>query len=67
LEVLGEVDWQRVQTNFMVVFPKGVLENAPQFYVLISRIDDKNVSAKFQQELVRKFSQCICHRPHVDP
>jgi putative ABC transport system permease protein len=50
-----EVDWQRVQTNFMVVFPKGVLENAPQFYVLISRIDNKNVSAKFQQELVRNF------------
>ena len=50
-----EIDWQRVQTNFMVVFPKGVLENAPQFFVLISRIDDKTVSAQFQQELVRKF------------
>ena len=50
-----EVDWRRVQTNFMVVFPKGVLENAPQFYVLISRIDDKNISARFQQELVKKF------------
>jgi putative ABC transport system permease protein len=49
------VDWQRVQTNFMVVFPEGVLENAPQFYVLISRIDDKSISAKFQQELVRNF------------
>ena len=50
-----EVDWQRVQTNFMVVFPEGVLENAPQFFVLITRIDDKNVSARFQQELVRNF------------
>jgi putative ABC transport system permease protein len=50
-----EIDWQRVQTNFMVVFPEGVLEDAPQFYVLISRIDDKNKSASFQQELVRNF------------
>ncbi len=50
-----EIDWQRVQTNFMVVFPEGVLENAPQFFVLITRIDDKNISAEFQQELVRKF------------
>jgi len=50
-----EVDWRRVQTNFMVVFPTGVLEDAPQFFVLISRIDDKNLSAKFQQELVRNF------------
>jgi putative ABC transport system permease protein len=32
-----------------------VLEEAPQFFVLISRIDDKNLSAKFQQELVRNF------------
>ena len=52
---IREVDWRRVQTNFMVVFPKGVLENAPQFYVLVSKIDDKQISASFQQELVRKF------------
>lgn len=50
-----KIDWRRVQTNFMVVFPGGVLENAPQFYVLISRIEDKNVSARFQQDLVQKF------------
>jgi putative ABC transport system permease protein len=50
-----QIDWRRVQTNFMVVFPEGVLENAPQFFVLISKIDDKNTSARFQQELVRKF------------
>jgi putative ABC transport system permease protein len=52
---LRQVDWRRVQTNFMVVFPEGVLEQAPQFFVLISRIDDKNLSAQFQQELVRNF------------
>ena len=50
-----QVDWRRVQTNFMVVFPEDVLEQAPQFFVLISRIDDKNLSARFQQELVRNF------------
>ncbi|NJN27564.1 MAG: FtsX-like permease family protein [Cyclobacteriaceae bacterium] len=50
-----EVDWRRVQTNFMVVFPKGVLESAPQTYVLVCRIDDPQVSANFQQALVRQF------------
>ena len=50
-----DVDWQRVQTNFTVVFPTGVLETAPQFYVLVARIDDPDVSATFQQELVQKF------------
>jgi putative ABC transport system permease protein len=50
-----EIDWQRIQTNFMVVFPEGVLEDAPQFYVILSRIDDKQRAAAFQQEMVKKF------------
>lgn len=52
---LREVDWQRIQTNFIFVFPKGVLEEAPQFYVLMTRTESKAKSAAFQQELVRKF------------
>ena len=52
---IREVDWRRVQTNFMVVFPAGILENAPQSYVLVSKIDDPTISATFQQELVKKF------------
>jgi len=50
-----EVDWQRIQTNFIFVFPKGVLEQAPQFYVLMTRTESPSKSASFQQELVRKF------------
>ena len=52
---LRQVDWGRVQTNFLVVFPTGVLEQAPQFHVLITRIDSKDQSARFQQQLVQKF------------
>jgi putative ABC transport system permease protein len=52
---IRKVDWQRIQTNFMVVFPSGVLEQAPQFNVLVTRIDNKEESARFQQDLVRKF------------
>lgn len=50
-----EIDWNRVQTNFLVLFPKGVLEKAPQFHVLITRIDDNNLSARFQQAVVRSY------------
>ena len=50
-----KVDFNRVQTNFMVVFPKGVLERAPQFHVVITKVKDANQSAAFQSELVRKF------------
>ncbi|WP_223815750.1 ABC transporter permease [Adhaeribacter rhizoryzae] len=50
-----KVDWNRVQTNFLVVFPKGVLEEAPQFHVLVTRVPSNQVSAQFQQALVRTF------------
>ncbi|MDJ1491924.1 FtsX-like permease family protein [Cytophagaceae bacterium DM2B3-1] len=50
-----EVDWNRVQTNFLVVFPSGVLEQAPQFNVLVTRTPDTHIAARFQQELVTQY------------
>ncbi|WP_231582628.1 ABC transporter permease [Pedobacter sp. BMA] len=52
---LREVNWSRMQTNFRVVFPAGVLEEAPQFHVLMTRIPSSELSAKFQGEVVTKF------------
>ncbi|UOG77170.1 ABC transporter permease [Hymenobacter tibetensis] len=49
------VDWTRVQTNFQIVFPAGVLEPAPQFLVLMTRVPDNNVLADVQRELVQGF------------
>ncbi len=50
-----KVNFNRVQTNFLVLFPAGVLESAPQFYVEITRVPDSKVSARFQQMVVRAF------------
>jgi len=50
-----EIDWQRIQTNFIFVFPGGVIDKAPQFYVLMTRTPDKVSSSLFQQELVQYF------------
>lgn len=50
-----EVEWNRVQTNFLVVFPAGVLEAAPQFHVLLTHIGSDQASARFQQDMVRRF------------
>lgn len=52
---LREVDWNRVQTNFLVVFPTGVLEDAPQFHVLMTRVPSTEASARFQQAVVKSF------------
>jgi putative ABC transport system permease protein len=49
------VDWSRMQPNFMVLFPSGVLENAPQFTVLTTHVSDERASAALQQDLVTKF------------
>ena len=43
---LREVDWKRFQTNFFIVFPTGVLENAPTFNVLVSRVPTPAASAQ---------------------
>ncbi|WP_229215998.1 ABC transporter permease [Dyadobacter frigoris] len=50
-----DVNWAEVQTNFLVVFPTGVLEDAPQFHVLLTHVPSAQVSARFQQVLVQKF------------
>jgi putative ABC transport system permease protein len=52
---IREVDWQRVQTNFLVVFPAGVLERAPQFHVLITRVDSVQQAALYQRAMVQRF------------
>lgn len=52
---LREVDWNRVQTNFRLVFPMGVIDKAPQFHVLMTRVPDDAVSARFQQAVVTEF------------
>ncbi len=52
---IRKVDWARVQTNFRVVFPRGVLEQAPQFHVIVSKVSDSDASAKFQQALVQQY------------
>lgn len=52
---LRDIDWKRFQTNFFVVFPAGVLESAPTFNVLVSRVPDAAASARLQSGIVAKF------------
>ncbi len=55
VQSIRAVDWSRMQLNFSLVFPKGVLEQAPQFHVLTTKVPNETASAELQQELVRKF------------
>lgn len=50
-----KIDWERVQTNFLVVFPAGVLETYPQFHVLIGRTQNTQQAADFQRAVMREY------------
>ncbi|PIB36701.1 ABC transporter permease [Reichenbachiella sp. 5M10] len=50
-----KIDWRRIQTNFLVLFPTGILEEAPQFHVLVTKVKDNQQSASFQQTIVKHF------------
>ena len=50
-----DIDWKRFQTNFFVVFPVGVLEGAPGFNVIVSRVPNPEESARLQNGIVKKF------------
>ena len=52
---LREIDWNRVQTNFLVLFPENVLEPAPQFHVLITRVASTESGAVYQREIVKNY------------
>ncbi len=52
---IRKIDFQRVQPNFLVLFPAGVLESAPKFHVLLTRFLSPEQSAGYQQSLVVKF------------
>ncbi|PEN07608.1 permease [Longimonas halophila] len=52
---LRRVDWQRIGTNFFVVFPPGVLEDAPQIYAMLSRTESSDQAASVQNAVVSAF------------
>jgi putative ABC transport system permease protein len=52
---IREVDFQRVQPNFFVLFPSGVLEQAPQIFVTVTRAANREQSTQIQQQVVKNY------------
>jgi putative ABC transport system permease protein len=52
---LREVNWARMEPNFFVVFPDGPLNEAPQMFVLLSRIPDPSERGGMQRQVVERF------------
>jgi putative ABC transport system permease protein len=52
---LREVEWARFEPNFFVVFPEGPLAQAPQSFVVLTRMDDPAARGRFQRTAVERF------------
>jgi len=52
---LREVDWHRIEPNFFLLFPLGVLEEAPTTHVMTTRAESAAKSAEFQKAIVQRF------------
>ncbi len=49
---LREVERRRMEPNFFFLFPEGILEGAPSFYIAATRADNAADSARIQQAVV---------------
>mgnify|MGYP003683427649 CR=1 FL=1 len=52
---IRKIDWSSMQVNFMILFPSGVLEKAPQFNVMTTYAPNEESSANLQRDLVKNF------------
>ena len=52
---IRKVDWPKDPPNFIFIFPKGAIDNAPQVWVAATRMDSSPSAVKFQQELTALF------------
>ena len=53
---LREVDWGQFNLNFAMVFPPGVLEDAPGYYVMTTRTPTPAASGELQRSLAGQFA-----------
>lgn len=52
---LRSVEWRRMSSNFFMVFQSDILEKAPKFYVVSTRVATEQEAADLQRAIVREF------------
>ncbi|TVP76847.1 MAG: FtsX-like permease family protein [Puniceicoccaceae bacterium] len=52
---LREVDWSQFNLNFFMLFPNGILEDAPGFHVLTTRLPEGQSSGALQASVAASF------------
>lgn len=52
---IREINFRSMQTRFFILFPTGVLEQAPQFQVLVTKSPDAGTTARYRSSVVKAF------------
>ncbi len=52
---IRRIDFRNMQARFFIVFPTGVLEEAPQFQVLVTKTPDTETMAAYRSSVVKAF------------
>lgn len=52
---IRKINFRKMESRFFIMFPRGVLEDAPQFMILVTKSPDKQVTADFRNEVVKNM------------
>ena len=52
---IREIEFRSMRTRFFVLFPNGVLEEAPQFHVLVTKSPNNAVMGDYRRAVVRAY------------
>jgi len=52
---IRKINFRKMESRFFILFPTGVLEEAPQFMILVTKSPEKQTTAKFRNAVVKNM------------
>lgn len=52
---IRKINFRKLESRFFILFPTGVLENAPQFLILVTKSPSKQITADYRNAVVKKM------------
>ncbi len=52
---IRKIDFNNMSTRFFIIFPTGIIENAPQFHIIVTKIPDAATTAFYRTAVVKAF------------
>lgn len=52
---IRDIEFRSMRTRFFILFPNGVLEDAPQFHVLVTKSPDSKTMGEYRRAVVKTY------------